>query len=425
MPDDWFERLLAESGFIARYPLYAAVLAKLIPVRTSSVAIMAVAMNPRGRAPGTYLLVNPDYFAEHPEHRAGVLMHEVHHLVLGHLTDAKFRAAAHPGLMELAMEVSANEYIDEQLPPACTWERYEAMGLRPGQSTLERYALLVAAHEAGDDPLPSPDASADAPANVPSGGPSSTSRGVPPNPSSVDDHRPPDGGGLGEHVSPTTDGALRDVHRLGEECFAANGTGLPSLLAGPLSSASLDSMMRGLTEPRRASSPVHWRAILDRLVVPRRSCTWQRPNRRFPDRVGVIPGRRRQRPRPTLLAAIDTSGSMTPDVLTRIVRELRSLSRHADLTVVECDDAIRRVYPFRGEISAVAGGGNTDFRPVFASDLLHAHGIDAVVYFTDGLGTYPEQPPSVPALWCLTADVPFGCTWGQRVQLLGSVPPPS
>ena len=63
-----------------------------------------------------YLHVNVDFFVAHPQHLTGMLLHEVHHLVLGHLTDGRFRDAAAPRLMDLAMEMSANEYIEEPLP---------------------------------------------------------------------------------------------------------------------------------------------------------------------------------------------------------------------------------------------------------------------------------------------------------------------
>jgi len=60
--------------------------------------------------------VNPTGFAEHPQYLRGILLHEVHHVVLGHLTP-RFRGRAWPKLMEIALEVSANEDIREQPPP--------------------------------------------------------------------------------------------------------------------------------------------------------------------------------------------------------------------------------------------------------------------------------------------------------------------
>lgn len=90
---------------VGRYPYYTAMLSRMVPFHDPSVAVMAVSTN------GSYfhLHINTDYFLEEPQHLWGVLLHEVHHVVLGHLTRPGFRGAAHPDLMELAMEISANE----------------------------------------------------------------------------------------------------------------------------------------------------------------------------------------------------------------------------------------------------------------------------------------------------------------------------
>ncbi|MEJ7637188.1 MAG: VWA-like domain-containing protein [Singulisphaera sp.] len=90
-----------------------------------------------------------------------------------------------------------------------------------------------------------------------------------------------------------------------------------------------------------------WRALLRRHVGQALELrpVFNRPPRRVPDLVGVLPGRRRQAARPRILAVIDTSGSVTDDLLERIDAELARLSKQFAVTVVECDSAIRRVYP--------------------------------------------------------------------------------
>jgi predicted metal-dependent peptidase len=136
--------------------------------------------------------------------------------------------------------------------------------------------------------------------------------------------------------------------------------------------------------------------------------------------VGQIPGRAYQhRPvlRPTLLIAIDTSLSMSESELAEIARQLRPMSELARLYIVECDVEITRSYPFRGVIEQVKGRGGTDLRPVFEPAFLRAHAADGVVYFTDGNGPHPEQPPALPVLWMLTKASRFACPWGQKAKL--------
>jgi predicted metal-dependent peptidase len=108
---------------------------------------------------------------------------------------------------------------------------------------------------------------------------------------------------------------------------------------------------------------------------------------------------------------------MTRAELEEIARQLVVLGERAHITVVECDVAISRVYPFAGKIDSVVGRGGTDLRPVFAREFLGAHDIDGVVYFTDGEGPFGDEPPPVPTLWVLTKPLAFRCPWGQRASL--------
>jgi predicted metal-dependent peptidase len=171
--------------------------------------------------------------------------------------------------------------------------------------------------------------------------------------------------------------------------------------------------------PRR---PMDWRTALQMFVAHVRAPlhTWARPSRRFPDKVGEVPGRAwtpGAHARPTLLVAIDTSGSMSKEELSEIARHLRLVQAHARMIIVECDVSVRRVYPFAGQLACVFGRGGTDLRPVFSPELLGEHRPDGVVYFTDGGGPYPVKVAPVKTLWVLTSDGPFGCPWGSRAVL--------
>jgi hypothetical protein len=146
---DWLVTYVSSPDFLERYPYYAAILARLDPVDDPAFPWAAVSWS-QGRL---FLHVNVACLLKEPQHLRGVLLHEVHHVVLGHLTNERFRGVAHPDLLELAMEASANEYIRESLPEgAVTCERLHAFGLREGQSTLERYELLARARNEGRGP---------------------------------------------------------------------------------------------------------------------------------------------------------------------------------------------------------------------------------------------------------------------------------
>jgi len=131
----WLDAFLRDPGFLERYPYYAAILARLHPVADPSVQRMAVSLHDRQ----FYLHINIDAFLAAPQYLRGVLLHEVHHIALGHLGHPKFTEADEAELMDLALEMSANEYIEEPLPNPILWQAYAAIGICAGQSSIERY----------------------------------------------------------------------------------------------------------------------------------------------------------------------------------------------------------------------------------------------------------------------------------------------
>lgn len=381
----WLDSFVADPAFLGRYPYYAAVLARLQPVADPSVDSMAVSFH----APRFYLHVNVDYFVRAPQFVRGILLHEVHHVVLGHLTHPKFFGVEHPPLMELAMEVSANEHVEEPLPDPITWRTFEAQGLRPGQSTMDRYEKLVT---------------------------KATPR-LKPEGKFVDAHpwRKP-----GQQLPP---GGVELTRQLLESSTREGGEspheGRSALLAGKEPGRLLEELV-GPNLPREVL--LDWKAALAAFVARARAPvhTWARPSRRFPGRVGQVPGRiwsPRPIERPSILVAIDTSLSMGERELAEIARQLTVMAEHARLTIAECDVEITRIAPFDGVLRSVKGRGGTDLRPVFAPEVLTAHAADGVVYFTDGQGPFPDEGPPVPVLWVLTKPLDFRCPWGDRAKL--------
>ena len=393
----WLGSFLRDASFLDAYPHYAAVLAQVTAVADPSVSRMAVSL-----VDGRFFLhVNVDAFLSEPHYLRGVLLHEVHHLVLGHLTHPKFANVEERELMELAVEMSANEYIDEPLPNPITWRLYSEAGMRAGQSTMERYEKLVAhllAH--GSKPRPA-----------------AGKEGTP-----LDDHRHL--ASANENPGGVVQTALL-IERARESATTASEEimGIPPKhrLAGRTPRRLIEELSGTTTAPQH---DLDWRTALQMFVARTRGPvhTWSRPNRRFPTRVFEVPGRTwapRQVQEPTLLVALDTSLSMTRPELEEIARQLVALAEHARVTIAECDVAVTRVYRFLGQIDFVEGRGGTDLRPVFDEDFLAANGADGVVYFTDGEGPFPEKPARCPTLWVLTKPNEFRCPWGQRARLRG------
>ena len=127
-----------------------------------------------------------------------------------------------------------------------------------------------------------------------------------------------------------------------------------------------------------------------------------------------------------VLVAVDTSGSMSAETLGQVLKELDQLRAVSEcgLTLLECDAGIQDATTFqpwelsstRFERRAFRGRGGTDLRPPF--DWAHDHLVvrgqrpDALFYFTDGYGTFPERSPPYPVIWIMpkggAEKVPFG-----------------
>lgn len=115
----------------------------------------------------------------------------------------------------------------------------------------------------------------------------------------------------------------------------------------------------------------------------------------------------------TFVIAIDTSGSTFTSVVEVFLEETFQILKQADLGtrwvqiyLIQCDAAIAEERIFRSyqefvdfkENFQLKGGGGTDFRPVFTRvDQLvkekKIRDLKGLVYFTDGIGTYPEKRP--------------------------------
>jgi predicted metal-dependent peptidase len=413
----WFDRYVAGTGFLQRYPFYAAVLAQFDCENSTRVPVMAV----RWRDGRFVLLVNEPFFDREPRFGAGVLLHEVHHVVLGHLVHPRFAGVERADLMRLAMEVSANEYIAEPLPDPIVWQQFREFGLGPHQGTLRRHELLLAAGDRLDREHRLDGLFCDHGGDVDAGGDAGTGidelvRGAAAPSGAVPTLRLllERAQAIADDFPPPPPAPTPGVRGLIEQLSRQSG---PGRLLG----RDLDAVLAALTPPPGGPS-VDWRHELARFARRGPDTVWHRPNRRQPQRVFELPGRSWRGGDVELLVAIDTSGSMSDDELAAVARELRALAGCCRLTIAECDDKIRRVYRFAGRLGEVLGRGGTDLRPPFAPELLKRHGRDGVVYFTDGDGPWPRQPPRVPVLWVLTTAGRFPCPWGRKTHLRVDAP---
>lgn len=347
---------------------------------------------------GYYIYVNSAYCAGLSEAQTmGVIAHEVMHCVLGHIDR---RGERDRNLWNMAIDYATNLFLTEcglSLPPGGLIDRryrgltaeeiYER--LLPHQRTLVRRRAM-----------------------------------------SVD--------AVGRNAQRASDTSDRHIDPSDPEGAPNRRAEFPTQLERRRLSVTLTREMTsklhgrqaGLLaeEVRRATGvQIPWQRLLARFFTGLRRNDYRLfpPNRKHIWRGLYLPSLGAPGPE-HILAAVDTSGSMDAKVLARALGELDQLRAVSEcrLTLVECDTEIRRARSFEPwELSSLSfeqhtflGRSGTDLRPPFhwVGDTLlrRGQGPDALFYFTDGFGTFPERTPPYPVMWIVpghgVAQVPFG-----------------
>ena len=138
--------------------------------------------------------------------------------------------------------------------------------------------------------------------------------------------------------------------------------------------------------------------------------------------------------------AIDTSGSVSGDLVQRFVTKTYNILRQQEnfftkinLHIIQCDAKIqedRKITSQRDfdcylETMELRGFGGTDFRPVFeyVDELIRAgefSNLRGMIYFTDGRGIFPEKKPDYDAAFVFLDDggeIPEVPVWAIRLVL--------
>lgn len=151
---------------------------------------------------------------------------------------------------------------------------------------------------------------------------------------------------------------------------------------------------------------------------------WARPARRSP--FGLIMPKMRSR-NPSIIAAIDSSGSMYGRGLSEAAAEVSQIAKSIgfNLKAIFCDDAITNIVDVSGwesVASGAKGGGGTGFTEVFdyIAAVPSAERPRTLVFVTDGYVLASDVPAHCPAglrvLWVITRGGQRPpCHWGDVV----------
>ena len=168
-----------------------------------------------------------------------------------------------------------------------------------------------------------------------------------------------------------------------------------------------------------ANGRICWQRVLAQFVgqaTARADYSRSHPNRRYLLDDIVVPGLWSQG-LPEAVVVVDTSGSMSAQVLNQAACEIATLAAMLpEILVLTADAKVHEVVPSRELPAFLAkrrfkGGGGTDHRPVFAWLKEHQHHPELFIGITDLYTTLPERKPGYPVLWVVPArhgDAAFG-----------------
>lgn len=152
---------------------------------------------------------------------------------------------------------------------------------------------------------------------------------------------------------------------------------------------------------------VNWRQMLRNHLsafMGRDEFSRGRPNRRWMGEGLVVPGCHDEKVG-RVVVALDTSGSMSPELLGKVIAEIKPLMEQVlDLDLVVADAKVQEVVSLdalpawlgRGE---AAGGGGTSHVPVFEWVARNGNPPDLFIGLTDLHTELPPRRPNYPVLW--------------------------
>lgn len=168
----------------------------------------------------------------------------------------------------------------------------------------------------------------------------------------------------------------------------------------------------GIINAYSEKAEISWQDALKKVIPSLRAGerkTIMRRNRRQPDRLdlrGTLPNNV-----PEIIVALDISASMSEKEFNKILIEVLEITRTRTnkITVIECDNEIRRIYEIKSKNDIKrrsAKNGATKFSPVFRYIKENKLRNSVLIYFTDGVGEKElEVRPFKPnTIWVLTGE---------------------
>jgi len=325
------------------------------------------------------LYISPDFWDKlHADKRYGLLKHELLHIAFFHLVN--YDKYENKKLLNIAMDMEINQYIDEQYLPKGGIHLYDFQVQYPTLDLPER-----AGTKHYYDELSKVCNNAICPDNQEWQFPDGDSTPIPGH-----DY---DGSGLNEAEQKMVEAQTKHiVNQVADQVRKSRGN-----IPGEMS--EILKRINQLDPP-----VVDWRGFMRRFVGKSTKTYTKKSRRKYNKRTPDFPGLKIKRQK-HILAGIDTSGSVNTSELKEFLNELHHIKKTgAEVTVVQCDTAISHIGKFdpKKDIE-IHGRGGTSFQPVIDYYNENMNQYSCLMYFTDGEAHAPQNARGH-ILWIISSN---------------------
>ena len=381
-----YKRLLIENPF---YGLFLLGLSKVINRSVETACV-------RKRGINCELVINPDYWETQDDtQQLNLLCHEVYHIVFQHMF--LWDSFPNKDILGLATDCEVNSYLRNL---DNSWVVPSIWNLPKKQGTKFYYEEILKQ----DPPQQQQQQS--------NGGGSGDSQdnkdGMP---QTKDDHTQ-----WGKDFQECSDAEKQliqnqinnQIKTAAEQTIKMRGT-IPAEMK-----EIVDELFK--PKPRIFDWKSYFRRMLGSIYDINIKKTRRKESIRFPDSAGI-----KHKKKVSILVAVDTSGSVNDDELRDFFSEITYIYKAgARITILECDAKITANYEYTGKWTGkIHGRGGTDFQPVIDYYRKNMKDYAALVYFTDGECSIPDNVPR-DTIWVITSEGDHTKTYPGRTLFIPS-----
>ena len=357
-----YKKLLIENPF---YGLFLLGLSKVIDKSVETACV-------RKRGINCELVINPEYWETQDDiQQLNLIQHEVYHIVFQHMFMTPF--FKNHEVLNVAADCEVNSYL-QNLDD--TWIVPSMFNAEPKLGTKVYYDIIM-----NQTPPPPPQR----------GGDGNGSNGLP---NTKDDHS-----SWGKEFQECSDAEKQliqnqinsQIKTAAEQTIKMRGT-IPAEMQ-----AIVDELFK--PKPRVFDWKAYFRRMLGSIYDINIKKTRRKESIRFPGAAGI-----KHKKKVSILVAVDTSGSVNDEELKDFFSEITYIYKAgARITILECDAAISANYEYTGKWTGkVHSRGGTDFQPVIDYYRKNMKDYAALVYFTDGECSIPNNVPR-DTIWVITS----------------------